>query len=283
MSPSVSISNQINVSQSITHATNQSGIKHGYVLFDLHTKEICISSHVVFHEYVLPYKSNSSSQSHDWEYFTSLSNSSNKSSELTSPITTSSLYRSIVPSSSTDIVPHIDPVISNLPSLPTSPPIIRQSSGNKSPPSYLQDYICHNKSHSFVNNAYSISNYISYHNISNPHSHFILSLHAHTEPKSYVEATQFECWRQAMQVKLTAHENTGTWKIIDLPSHAKPIGCMWIYKIKHHAHGSIERYKARLVVKGYNQVEGLNYFDTYSPVAKHTTIILVLALASLHK
>jgi len=140
----------------------------------------------------------------------------------------------------------------------------------KTPHSFLKDYICHNKTSTPVNNMHSISNYVSYHNISNPHSHFILSFHAHTEPKSYIEANKFECWRQAMQVELTALENTGTWKIIDLPYHAKPIGCRWIYKVKYHADGSIERYKARFVAKGYNQVEGLDYFDTYSPVAKHT-------------
>jgi len=118
--------------------------------------------------------------------------------------------------------------------------------------------------------------------VSANHASFVLSLQTHPEPHTYAEASKHDCWKQAMQVELLALEKSGTWDIVDLPPHAKPIGCRWIFKFKHDAAGSVERYKTRLVAKGYTQIEGLDYFDTYSPVAKMTIVRLVIALASIN-
>ena len=84
-----------------------------------------------------------------------------------------------------------------------------------------------------------------------------------------------------MNVELKALEQNHTWTVMDLPAGKTPIGCRWVYKIKHKADGSIERYKARLVAKGYTQMEGIDYFDTFSLVAKLTTVRVLLSIAAI--
>ena len=81
-----------------------------------------------------------------------------------------------------------------------------------------------------------------------------------------------------MESELHALEANNTWYLTKLPRGKVPIGCRWVYKIKHHVDGSIERHKARLVAKGYTQQEGVDFLDTFSPVAKLTTIRLFFAL-----
>jgi hypothetical protein len=83
-----------------------------------------------------------------------------------------------------------------------------------------------------------------------------------------------------MDKELAALEANHTWDFTPLPSGKHPIGCKWVYKIKFKFDGSIERYKARLVSKGYNQLEGIDYAKTFSPVAKLVTIRSFVALAA---
>ncbi|GJR29105.1 zinc finger, CCHC-type containing protein [Tanacetum coccineum] len=105
------------------------------------------------------------------------------------------------------------------------------------------------------------------------------------DPRTYNEAMQSRdaaFWKEAIDDEIGSIMENNTWVLSDLPPGCKSLGCKWIFKRKMKVDGTIDKFKARLVIQGFRQKEGIDYFDTYAPVARITTIRLLLALAAIH-
>ncbi|GKC58417.1 zinc finger, CCHC-type containing protein, partial [Tanacetum coccineum] len=88
--------------------------------------------------------------------------------------------------------------------------------------------------------------------------------------------------KEAINDEMDSIMGNNTWVLADLPPGCKPLGCKWIFKIKLKVDGTFEKFKARLVIQGFKQKSGIDYFDTYASVARITTIRLLIAMASIH-
>jgi hypothetical protein len=82
-----------------------------------------------------------------------------------------------------------------------------------------------------------------------------------------------------MDREMKTLKDAGTWETVPCPTGHNIVGSKWVFQIKHKAHGSINKYKACLVARGFMQIYGADYFETYSPVAKLTSFRTILALA----
>jgi hypothetical protein len=106
------------------------------------------------------------------------------------------------------------------------------------------------------------------------------------EPKTYKQATKCDeklHWIESMQEEWNSLISRNVFQLTTLPKGKTSIGCKWVYKIKRLSDGSIERYKSRLVAKGYNQKYLIDYEETFAPVVKYVTIRLIIGMSTANK
>jgi len=107
-----------------------------------------------------------------------------------------------------------------------------------------------------------------------------------SEPDSFEEAIHTDnkdAWCKAMEDEIQSLKYNETWQLQDLPPGKQAILCKWVYRIKYNADGSVERYKARLVIKGFSQQKGIDYEQTFNPVVRNATIRTLLSVAANEK
>lgn len=136
-------------------------------------------------------------------------------------------------------------------------PILRRSQRNTSKPKYLDDYV-----------------------LLSEEEGEILLMFLNDEPKNYEEAKKYKEWVRACKEEIESITRLESWELVDLPPGAKPIGLKWIFKIKRNSDGSINKYKSRLVAKGYVQRYGIDYEEVFAPVARIETIRFLINLAA---
>nr|GEU91546.1 ribonuclease H-like domain-containing protein [Tanacetum cinerariifolium] len=138
----------------------------------------------------------------------------------------------------------------------------RRSSRDSKLPAKLNDYVIDSKL------KYGKEKHVSYAKLNQVNYCFGTTLNKSVEPTSYYEAATNPRWVEAMNNEIDALYRNHTWTIFNLSKGRNAIGNKWIYKIKYKASGEVERYKVRVVPKGFNQKEGFDYDETFSLVVK---------------
>ena len=156
----------------------------------------------------------------------------------------------------------------------TDPIPLRKSARVFKPPSYLQAYHCNQVSSIPTvttlqsGTSHLLSSHLSHNSLYPSYKFFCCSVSSIVEPSHYYQAISGPKWQEAMAAEIVALEVNNTWTLTPLPANKHPIGCKWVHKIKYSSDGSIKRYKAQLVAKGFTKKEGVDYTKTFSPMAK---------------
>ncbi|XP_041017926.1 uncharacterized mitochondrial protein AtMg00820-like [Juglans microcarpa x Juglans regia] len=114
-------------------------------------------------------------------------------------------------------------------------------------------------------------------NLKYAHYHIVVDLPK--EPKTIHSALNHDGWTKALQDEIQALQDNNTWTLVPHSPHMDVIGCKWVFTTKINVDSTLNQLKARLVVKGFHQIDGVNYTETFSPVIKLGTIRIILSIA----
>jgi len=287
-----------------------SGYK-GYKVLDLESHSISITRNVVFHETKFPFKT-SKFLKESVDMFPNsilplpaplhfvesmpLDDDLRADDNNASTSNSASSASSIPPLPSTVNTQNTDALDIDTNSVPIARP-----KRNAKAPAYLSEYHCNSvpflsslspttstsietPSSSIppkkITTPYPMSTAISYDKLTPLFHSYICAYNVETEPKAFTQAMKSEKWTRAANEELHALEQNKTWIVESLTEGKNVVGCKWVFTIKYNPDGSIERYKARLVAQGFTQQEGIDYMETFSPVAKFGSVKLLLGLAA---
>jgi hypothetical protein len=108
-----------------------------------------------------------------------------------------------------------------------------------------------------------------------------LNLLIDLEPSTFEEASKHKVWKDAMIEEYDSILKNDVWEVVPRPLGKSLVTSKWLYKIKHAVGGGVEKFKARFVAHGFSQKEGIDYDEIFAPVARYTSIIIIISLASI--
>jgi len=236
------------------YSTTQSA----YLCLHLPTQCLYVSQHVTFDEHVYPLKN--------------ITNQSiSESSILVAPILSAPLLQIVTPANQAPSAP-----VSTAPQEELSLPTLNSDTITTVSPVQvtISAPVVSQRQHTMTTRSMN--------NIFVPkqlHTTTTHPLHESVEPTCISQALKNPLWRNAMSKEIIALFNHATWELVPPADSPNLIGCKFVFRTKRNSDGTISRYKARLVTKGFHQRLGLDYSQTFSPVVKPATIRLILSIA----